>query len=47
MSRRGLQLEDRLVGIRGLQNFEPGFLYHIDRGHADQGFVFDKEDHWS
>ena len=43
----GLKQEDRLVGVRGLQNFEPGFLDHADRGHPDQGFVFDDEDHLS
>jgi hypothetical protein len=29
------------------KNFEPGFLNHAHRGHADQGFVFDDEDHLS
>jgi hypothetical protein len=42
-----LKQEDRLVGVRGLQNFEPGFLDHVYRGHADRGFVFDDEDHLS
>ena len=41
----GLQQKDRLVGVGGLQNFEPRFLDHVDRGHA--GFVFDDEDHLS
>jgi hypothetical protein len=43
----GLKQADRLVGFGGLQNFEPCFLDHVDRGHADQGFVFDDEDHLS
>jgi hypothetical protein len=42
----GLKQKDGLVGIRGLQNFEPGFLDHVDRGYTDQGFVFDDEDYF-
>jgi hypothetical protein len=40
-------LKQQVVGVRGLQNFEVGFLDHLDRGHPDQGFVFDDEDHMS
>ena len=45
MSRRASSRRIRLVGVRGLQNFEPGFLDHVDRGHADQNFDFDDEHH--